>query len=159
MTDEKVRENRLRRIAERQGLRLEKSRRRDLRAVDYGAYFLIDGPAQKSGGDNWRSRTLATSDQGISLDEAEAYLMGADNSAYVLLPMNGEDLLELRREMDEAATHVDERLRAFTKEHSLLGLSAQLEGEILNGLRPTDRPEEATKLNEALADFAHKYRG
>ena len=44
MTDqgEKVRENRLRRMAERQGLRLEKSRRRDPRAVDYGTYRLVD---------------------------------------------------------------------------------------------------------------------
>ena len=39
---EKVRENRLRRMAERQGLRLEKSRRRDPRAVDYGTYQLVD---------------------------------------------------------------------------------------------------------------------
>jgi hypothetical protein len=37
-----VRENRLRRMAERQGLRLEKSRRRDPRAVDFGGYMLID---------------------------------------------------------------------------------------------------------------------
>ena len=42
MTEEKVRENRLRRMADRQGLRLEKSRRRDPRAYDYGTYHLID---------------------------------------------------------------------------------------------------------------------
>ncbi|HEV2542934.1 MAG TPA: hypothetical protein VGU70_09285 [Methylobacterium sp.] len=40
---EKVRENRLRRVAERRGLRLEKSRRRDPRAMDFGGYMLIDG--------------------------------------------------------------------------------------------------------------------
>lgn len=39
---EKVRENRLRRMADRQGLRLEKSRRRDPRAIDYGKYTLVD---------------------------------------------------------------------------------------------------------------------
>lgn len=38
----KVRENRLRRMAERQGLRLIKSRRRDTRAYDYGTYVLVD---------------------------------------------------------------------------------------------------------------------
>ncbi|OHV67896.1 hypothetical protein LCM4576_23550 [Mesorhizobium sp. LCM 4576] len=38
----KVKENRLRRMAERQGLRLEKSKRRDPRAVDFGGYMLID---------------------------------------------------------------------------------------------------------------------
>mgnify|MGYP000956423648 CR=1 FL=1 len=38
----KVRENRIRRIAERRGLRLEKSRRRDPHAIDFGGYMLID---------------------------------------------------------------------------------------------------------------------
>lgn len=40
--EEKVKENRLRRMAERQGLRLEKSRRRDPHALDYGGYMLVD---------------------------------------------------------------------------------------------------------------------
>jgi hypothetical protein len=38
----KVAENRARRMAERQGLRLAKSRRRDPRSVDYGSYMLVD---------------------------------------------------------------------------------------------------------------------
>lgn len=38
----KVRENLVRRIAARQGYRLEKSRRRDPRALDYGRYNLVD---------------------------------------------------------------------------------------------------------------------
>jgi hypothetical protein len=40
----KVRENRLRRIASRQGLRLEKSRRRDPMALDASKYRLVSGP-------------------------------------------------------------------------------------------------------------------
>lgn len=40
--DTKVRENRLRRAADRQGLRLSKSRSRDPQAMDYGLYALID---------------------------------------------------------------------------------------------------------------------
>lgn len=40
--DLKVRENRLRRMADRQGLKLVKSRTRDPRALDYGLYGLID---------------------------------------------------------------------------------------------------------------------
>jgi hypothetical protein len=39
---DKVRENRLRRAAQRQGLTLMKCRRRDTRAYDYGTYMLID---------------------------------------------------------------------------------------------------------------------
>ena len=42
MTAEKVRENRLRRMAERQGLELRKSRRRDPRAIDYGRWYIVD---------------------------------------------------------------------------------------------------------------------
>lgn len=38
----KVFENRLRRAAVRQGYRLEKSRRRDERAITYGLYRLVD---------------------------------------------------------------------------------------------------------------------
>lgn len=71
-TTEKVRENRLRRAAGRQGLRLEKSRRRDPRALDYGGYFIVEGPA--ADGANWRARTLMTSEHGVSLDEVEAFL-------------------------------------------------------------------------------------
>ncbi len=41
-TSQPVRENRLRRMAARQELRLAKSRRRDPRATDYGQYELID---------------------------------------------------------------------------------------------------------------------
>ena len=40
--DEKIRENRLRRAAARQGLSLVKSRRRDPRAVDYGRIMVVD---------------------------------------------------------------------------------------------------------------------
>ena len=39
----KVRENRIRRIASRQGLRLEKSRQRNPMALDYGKYSLVSG--------------------------------------------------------------------------------------------------------------------
>lgn len=41
MTDDKVKENLMRRKAERQGLRLEKSPRRDRRAIGYGTYQIV----------------------------------------------------------------------------------------------------------------------
>jgi hypothetical protein len=61
---EKVRENLLRRMADRQGLALVKSRRRDPRALDYGRYRLVRG----------RSTVLDTK----ALDDVEAYLTGDD---------------------------------------------------------------------------------
>ncbi|MFI5729153.1 hypothetical protein ACIA49_03465 [Kribbella sp. NPDC051587] len=38
----KVRENRLRRMADRQGMQLVKSRRRDPKAHDFGTFMLVD---------------------------------------------------------------------------------------------------------------------
>lgn len=71
----KVDENRVRRMAERQGLRLEKSRRRDPLALGFGTYGLIDieterivfGPA---GGM-----------YGRRLEEVEAFLAASDPTA------------------------------------------------------------------------------
>ena len=65
---EKIRENRLRQSAARQGLRLEKSRRRDPRAYDYGTYHLVNawtGELECYGTPNG---------YGLSLDEIEARL-------------------------------------------------------------------------------------
>ncbi len=44
MTAEKVRENKLRRLAERRGFRVLKSRRRDPGAYDYGGYMVVEIP-------------------------------------------------------------------------------------------------------------------
>ncbi len=47
--DEKVRENRLRRMAQRQGLRLTKTRRLDPLATDYGTYHLVPAKGKPLG--------------------------------------------------------------------------------------------------------------
>ncbi len=65
---EKVRENRLRRMAERQGLILQRSRLRDPRAIGFGTYQLV----------NADTNTLAAGDPnrgfGFTLDEIEKAL-------------------------------------------------------------------------------------
>jgi hypothetical protein len=69
-TEDKVRENRLRRMADRQGLRLVKSRTRDPRGVDYGLYALLD---HQTGG----AVNPALADRWVcswDLDAVEAYL-------------------------------------------------------------------------------------
>lgn len=66
----KVRENRLRRMADRQGLRVVKSRSRDPNAIDYGLYALIQ---QETGG----AVNAAIAQRWVcswSLDEVEQYL-------------------------------------------------------------------------------------
>jgi hypothetical protein len=69
MTD-KTRENRLRRKADRRGLRLKKSPRRDPQAMDFGLYALIDhqtgGAINPSLAGHWTCSW--------SLDEVETYL-------------------------------------------------------------------------------------
>lgn len=65
MTAEQVRENRLRRMADRQGLQLNKSRRRDPRALDFGTFAILRGVEVVAG-------------PGLSVDEVEAYLTGED---------------------------------------------------------------------------------
>jgi hypothetical protein len=62
---ERVRELRLRRMAERQGLALHKSRRRDPRAIDYGRYWLVDVRTNVLVGPETRD-----------LDDIERYLTG-----------------------------------------------------------------------------------
>ncbi len=71
--DEKVRENRLRRMAERQGLKLSKSPRRDPRALDYNRWMVVADGAEghpligAQGGHTYY----------FTLDEIEAHLTGA----------------------------------------------------------------------------------
>lgn len=65
---DKIRENRLRRAAERQGLLLQKSRRRDPRAVDFGTYMLVDANT------NAVVASGLQSGYGLSLDEIEEEL-------------------------------------------------------------------------------------
>jgi hypothetical protein len=69
MDADKVREARLRRMAERQGLQLRKSRRRDPLALDYGSYQLID-----PGSSSLVFGELAEHGFGASLDDIEDYL-------------------------------------------------------------------------------------
>jgi len=59
---DKVRENRVRRMAERQGIALEKSRRRDPRAWDYGLWNMYTLP----------ERYLIL--QNVTLDDVEGHL-------------------------------------------------------------------------------------
>jgi hypothetical protein len=66
-TTEKVRENRLRRMAQRQGLVLQKSRRRDPRAIDYGRWLIVDPN---------RNAIVAGEPGHWTLDDVERFLTG-----------------------------------------------------------------------------------
>lgn len=67
---EKVRENRLRRAADRQGRQLQKSRARDPRALGFGLWRIVDSRRNRvvAGGQPW--------DYSLTLDDVEAWLVG-----------------------------------------------------------------------------------
>ena len=65
----KVRENRLRRIADRQGLKLRRSPRRDQHAIDYDLYALT---AHDTGGSLHPHGPISAFT--LDLDEVEEYL-------------------------------------------------------------------------------------
>lgn len=70
---DKIRENRLRRMAKRRGLLLVKSRRRDTGALDYGLYVLIiDGRENREPGED----PISAFDrgEGRTLDQVEEEL-------------------------------------------------------------------------------------
>jgi len=69
---EKVRENRLRAMAERQGLALHKSRRRDPRAIDYGGWMIVDTFTNSV-----VAGELGTG-HALDLDQVETYLTGGE---------------------------------------------------------------------------------
>ena len=70
-TSEKVRENRLRRAAHRQGLTLAKSRTRDPRGIDHGCYGISRDGAWIAG---------VTGHMTMSLEDVEQYLCGDRNT-------------------------------------------------------------------------------
>lgn len=61
----KAEENRLRRVAARRGMTLRKSRRRDVRAVDYGKWYL-----SSDGGDVFVAGSLSEIDRYLSAVQA-----------------------------------------------------------------------------------------
>lgn len=67
---DKISENRLRRMAERQGLQLVKSRRRDPHAVGFGTYMLMNPPTNSVVHMNF----ALPGGYGLDLDDVESYL-------------------------------------------------------------------------------------
>jgi hypothetical protein len=71
----KVRENKARRAARRQGLELRKNPRRDARATDYGSYMLVD-PATTGVVADFGWVYVGFPERDDHLADVEAYLSG-----------------------------------------------------------------------------------
>jgi len=74
MSETKIHENRVRRIAKRQLFTLAKSRRRDTHAFGYGLYWLVDEYGNHSMGGS----SLAEIEQYLLNDKAEAERAAAE---------------------------------------------------------------------------------
>jgi hypothetical protein len=84
MNNDKVRENRLRRMAERQGYLLVKSRRRDPLALDYGLWVLVaDTAGNRVGRYGGQAAVSAFANgEGMPLDAIEAKLTAGRTSGH-----------------------------------------------------------------------------
>jgi hypothetical protein len=102
---EKVRENRLRAMAKRQGLELHKSRRRDPRAIGFDCWMIVDSESRVT-----RGRPM------LSLDDVEVAL---ESAPIVDLRRAWRAYLENR---DEASRGV---VRQLVREVTTLGLPAE----------------------------------
>jgi hypothetical protein len=115
--DERVRENRLRRMAERQGLALVKSRRRDPRAIDYDCWAIVDSESRVT-----RGRPM------LSLDDVEVALESAP-------------IVDLRRAWRAYLENRDEARRAvvrrLVREVTTLGLPGDA-AAFATGIPPED---------------------
>ena len=80
----KSRENKLRRMAKRRGLRIEKSRRRNINALDYGMFALYNERKKEY------VHPTSTNKYVYSLDHIEIYLKGTD-----IMPAGTPALMEL----------------------------------------------------------------
>ena len=72
----KVRENRVRRAAHRQGLILVKSRSRDPRAIGYGTYVLVDDKAGNKPSGGQAAISAFRNGEGLTLHQIEEQLTG-----------------------------------------------------------------------------------
>jgi hypothetical protein len=116
MTEDKVKENRIRRTAERRGLRLEKSRRRDPLARDFGGFMLIEPQTKAAllGSDGFSfSATLDDVDAFLSGRRAEKKPTGLErHSALMPVVMSGDPAAraEYRAFLEEELRKEKERI-------------------------------------------------
>ena len=113
MVDPKIFENRVRRAAKRQGLRVVKSRRRDPRASDYETYTIFDQQNNLIGGGGIRLFQVADYLELNDLLDKHATTARTDFSALIdkwdLVTVSNEldDLLKGLRDPDHPKTAMD----------------------------------------------------
>ncbi|HEX4864262.1 MAG TPA: hypothetical protein VFV02_09330 [Acidimicrobiales bacterium] len=161
---EKVREARLRRMAERRGLKVVKSRRRDPLAVDYGRYVIVDPDSNRPVAGEFGSASVMT------LDDVEVWLAspGPENVEVVIkdghrtvrrsLTLADGKLLVREHSFPDAVRHhyrpagTDEDVLLYQGEFSLPGDGRAFRGDIRFRWRPSPRIEARGERETSPAD-------
>lgn len=163
---EKVREARLRRTAERQGLKLVKSRRRDPRAVDYGRYVIVDPDSDQPIAGELGSASAMT------LDDVEAWLASPSPESVEVVIKEGRRVVRrslaraggpvvmVEHDFPDAVRHhyspagADEDVPLYQGEFSLPDDGRVFKGDIRFRWRPSPRVEARGERATSPADLA-----
>lgn len=163
---EKVREARLRRMAERRGLKLVKSRRRDPLAVDYGRYVLVDPDSNRPVAGELGSASAMT------LDDVEAWLSSPgpesvevvieEGRRIVRRSLTGADgkVLVIEHSFPDAVRHhyspagVAEDMLLYQGEFSLPDDGRVFRGDVRFRWRPSPHVEARGERATSAADLA-----
>src|ERR1039457_687067 len=175
---EKVREARLRRTAERRGLKLVKSRRRDPLAVDYGRYVIVNPDSNRHVAGELGSASA------MRLDDVEAWLAspGSETVEVVVkegrrivrrsLPTAGRPVVIVEHDFPDAVRHhyspagIDEDVLLYQGEFSLPDDGRVFKGDIRFRWRPSAHvkargermtsPADLAALSELLSGTGHQ---
>lgn len=163
--DDKVREARLRRVAQRQGLKLVRSRRRDSQAVDFGRYALVDPDTNRAVAGELDSATSMT------LDQVEAWLSSPGPASVEVTVEDGRRIVRrtitgsdgttavVEHDFPDAVRHhyspagTDEELPLYRGEFALSGDGRVFDGDVRYRWRPSPHVEVRGERATGPADL------
>jgi len=163
--EEKVREARVRRVAQRQGLKLVRSRRRDPQAADFGRYALVDPDTNRAVAGELDSASAMT------LDDVEAWLSSPgpvsvevtveDGRRVVRRSVTGGDgtVVVVEHDFPDAVRHhyspagTDEDVLLYRGQFALPGDGRMFDGDIRYRWRPSPHVEVRGERATSPADL------
>jgi hypothetical protein len=160
---EKVREARLRRLAQRQGLKLVRSRRRDPRAADFGRYTLVDPDSNRAiAGEPSSSMTLDDVEAWLSSTRPESVEVTVDQGRRVVKrSITGGDgtVVVIEHDFPDAVQHhyspagTNQDVLLYRGEFALPGDGRVFEGDIRYRWDPSPHVEVRGERTTTPADL------
>lgn len=160
---EKVREARLRRLAQRQGIKLVRSRRRDPQAADFGRYALVDPETNRA--------IAGEQSSAMTLDDVEAWLSSARPESVEVAVEEGRrvvkrsitaadgTVLVIKHDFPDAVQHhyspagADQDVPLYRGEFALPGDGRVFNGDIRYSWRPSPHVEVRGERATTPADL------